>query len=111
DQNECHITALQMFSSLNHAELFRQQSSLPLTADSCRVDQPEIETIVFQFGVNSVPGRARQGRVDGAFLTKQPVEQRRLADIRVPYNGNLDGRLRSCTRYGLSRLTGEFRNC
>src|SRR5205814_10681812 len=87
DQNECHITALQMFPSLNHAELFRQQSSLPLTADSCRVDQPEIETIVFQFGVNTVPGRSRQGRDDGAFLAKQPVEQRRLADIRVPNNG------------------------
>jgi hypothetical protein len=60
----------------------------PRPADAGRVDDAERPPVPLQDGVHGVPRRARHLADDRALLLQQPVEQRRLADVRPADDGD-----------------------
>ena len=80
----------------------------PRPPDPGGIEDPERALLPFEDGVHRIPRRPRHVADDGAFLFQQPIEQRRLPDIRPADDGNprldvLDGSRPLARAFGKAR--------
>ena len=69
-------------ASRHHRELLQPHGDRALAPDPGGVDEQVVLAIARQHRVDAVPGRARDVRDQVAVLAEEPVDQRRLANVR-----------------------------
>ena len=87
-QKQRQVRPLQVLARHDDAQLFGVQISLRLSPDAGRIDQQKTVLSHAELRINGIPRGSRNGRNDGTLLAKQPVQQRRLADVRTADQSN-----------------------
>jgi hypothetical protein len=88
---------------------FQLLVDLGLAAQAGGVDQADLASVPFPVDRNGVPGDARLWPDEEAILADQPVDQRGLARVRPPDDGDLDGVVAELFLIAFGRLVDRQR--
>ena len=91
DHDEAHIGTLNGHGSTEHAVLLNIFFHLGLLTDAGGINEHKLALVVFKTGVNGVACGACHIGDDHTLLTKDLIDQRRLARVRLANDGHLNG--------------------
>ena len=90
DHQQRHVAALQSAPRHHHAKFFRHQRSFTFSPDARGIHEAVSVIFAHHFGVHVIHRRPRNRRNDGAFLARQPIQQRGFAHVRPPDDRHLN---------------------
>ena len=90
DHEEHDVRIFNIFARENDREFFGHQTRLALASDSRRIDKANVAPVIADHLIDRIARRSRNRRNDRPIFPNQLVQQRRLADVRMPNDRNPD---------------------